>query len=114
MNGVYKTNIDCSFIQGMVENYVPSVKFNLCLLFTSALRASVNSRQRLNFTSGTIIFHHSPHEQSILVYYLIISYCGAQARCSGGLATVKGDLHVITRVNYFQTLKKLQDRDLQT
>ena len=21
MNGVYKTNIDCSFIQGMVENY---------------------------------------------------------------------------------------------
>ena len=47
---------------------VPSVKFNLGLLFISALLASVNSRPRLNFTSGTIIFHHSPHEQSIFVY----------------------------------------------
>ena len=28
----------------------------------------MNSRPRLNFTSGTIIFHHSPHEQSIFVY----------------------------------------------
>ena len=61
MNGVYKTNIDCFFIQGMIEMIVPSVKFNL--------RASVNSRPKLNFTSGTNIFHHSPHEQSIFVYY---------------------------------------------
>ena len=62
MNVVYKTNIDCSFIRGMVEIVVPSVKFNLGLLFTSALRASVNIRLRLNFTSGTVIFHHSPHK----------------------------------------------------
>ena len=38
MNGVYKTNIDCSFIRG---------KFNLGLLFTEARRAEVNSRPRL-------------------------------------------------------------------
>ena len=66
MNGVYKTNIDCSFIQEMVGNYCTSVKFNLGL-FASALWALVNSnsRPRFNFTSGTIIFHHSPHVQSI-------------------------------------------------
>ena len=34
MNGVYKANIDCSFIRGMAEN-----NCNLSLLFTSALRA---------------------------------------------------------------------------
>ena len=62
------TNIDCSFIRGMVETIVPSVEFNLTYyILTSALRALVNSRQRLNFTSGTIIFHHSLHEQSIFV-----------------------------------------------
>ena len=66
MNGVYKTNIDCSFIRWIVEIIVPLVKFNLDLLFTLAQQASVNSRPR--FTSGTIIFHHSPHEQSIFVY----------------------------------------------
>ena len=66
MNGVYKTNIDCSFIRRMVENYCTLGKFNLSLLFTSALRASVNSGPRLNFTLETIIFHHSPHAQSIL------------------------------------------------
>ena len=67
MNGVYKTNIDFSFIRGMVENYYTLVKFDHGLLFTSALLASVDSRPRLNFTSETIIFHHSPHEQSIFV-----------------------------------------------
>ena len=68
--GCIKQNIDCSFIDGYGEKIIaPSVKFNLRLLFTSALRASVNSRPRLNFTSGTIIFNHSPHEQSIFVYY---------------------------------------------
>ena len=64
MNGVYKTNVDCSFIWGMVENYCPLGhghvgEINLGLLFTSArtsaLQASVNSRSRLNFTLGTII-----------------------------------------------------------
>ena len=68
MNGVYKTNIDCSFMGEWYKIIVPSVKFNLGLLFTSVLRASVNSRPRLNFTLVTIIFHHSLHEQSIFVY----------------------------------------------
>ena len=36
---------------------VPSVKFNLGLLFNLAHQASVNSKPRLNFTSGTVIFH---------------------------------------------------------
>ena len=48
MNGVYKTNFDCSLFRE---------------------RTMANSRPRLNFTSGTIIFYHSPHEQSIFVYY---------------------------------------------
>ena len=64
---VYKTNIDCSFIQGMVENYCTVGKIQSGLLLTLALRASANSRPRLKFTLGTIIFHHSPHEQSIFV-----------------------------------------------
>ena len=51
------------------KSTVPLAKFNLGLLFTSALRACMNSRPSLNFTSGIIIFHHSPHEQSIYVYY---------------------------------------------
>ena len=70
INGVYKTNIDCSFIRGMVENYCTLGKIQPWpTRFTSALWASVNSRPRLNFTSDTILFHHSPHEQSIFVYY---------------------------------------------
>ena len=53
MNGVNKTNIDRSFNRGIVEKIiVPSVKLNPGLLFTSALRASVNSRPGLSFTSG--------------------------------------------------------------
>ena len=71
MNGVCKTNIDCSFIRGMVENYCTLDRIYLSLLFTEA---PVNSRPRLNFTPGTITFHHSPHEQSIFVYYDLLYY----------------------------------------
>ena len=60
---------------------VPSVKFNIGLLFTSALRVSVKSRLRLNFTSGTIIFHHSPHEQSIFVYYTHVHFVVTVGKC---------------------------------
>ena len=34
----------------------------------------MNSRQRLNFTSGTIIFYHSPYEQSIFVYLTLYAW----------------------------------------
>ena len=64
MNGVYKTNIDCSFILGKVENCCTLGKIQP---WSTKLRALVKSRPNLNFTSGTIIFHHSPHEQSIFV-----------------------------------------------
>ena len=37
-NGVYKTNIDCSFIRGMVEIVALSVKFKLSLFFTNPTR----------------------------------------------------------------------------
>ena len=51
-----------------MENYCPEVKLNLGLLFTEARRAEVNSRPRLSFTEGTIIFYYSPNkEQSIFV-----------------------------------------------
>ena len=52
------------------------MKINLGLLFTEGRRAEVNSRPKLNFTSGTMIFHHIPHEQSICVYYLGLSIIG--------------------------------------
>ena len=52
MNGVNKTNIDCSFTRGMVENYSTLGKIQPFSL-------------RLNFSSRAIIFHHSPHEQSV-------------------------------------------------
>ena len=64
-----KQFIDGSFIREWKKIIAPSVKCNLCQLFTSALRALLNSWPRLNFKLGTIIFHHSPHEQSIFVYY---------------------------------------------
>ena len=71
MNGVYKTNIDCSFIRGMVENYCTLCKIQpLPTIHLGPTRASLKSRHRLNFTSGTIIFHHFPHEQSIFVQYI--------------------------------------------
>ena len=52
MNGVYKTNIDCSFIRGMVENYCTLGKTQPWPTIHLGLRASVNSRPRLSFTSG--------------------------------------------------------------
>ena len=55
MNGVYKTNIDCSFIREKVENYCTLGETQPWpILFTSALRASVNSRPGLGFTSGQL------------------------------------------------------------
>ena len=65
MYGVYKTNIDCSLIRGMVESSVE----HYCTLGKN--QPWPISRPRLNFTSGTIIFHHSPHKQSIFVYHCI-------------------------------------------
>ena len=59
MNGVYKTNIDCSFIQGMLENHCTLGKIQLWPTFTSALRALDN-----NFPSFR-------HEQSIFVYHIL-------------------------------------------
>ena len=55
---------DCSFIWGMVENYQTLSKIQPWPTFHLA---SVNSWPRLNFTPEMIIFHHSPHKQSILV-----------------------------------------------
>ena len=50
---------------------VPKVNFNLGLLFTEARRAEVNSKPRLNFTEGTIIFYISRiKEQSIFALYI--------------------------------------------
>ena len=48
-----------------MENYCPEVKFNLGLLFIEALLASVNSKPRLNFTKGTIIFYRSPNKRAV-------------------------------------------------
>ena len=53
-----KQFIDSSFIRGMVENYCTLGKMQ-----------PLPSWPRLNFKLGTIIFHHSPHELSIFVYY---------------------------------------------
>ena len=58
MNVVYKTNIDCSFIQGMVEKYCTPGKIQPSPIIHL----------------GTIIFHHSTHEQSISVYYLCLTF----------------------------------------
>ena len=43
-------------MSGMVENYCPEVKLKIHLLFTEARRAEVNSRPRLSFIEGTLIF----------------------------------------------------------
>ena len=56
MNGGYKTNIDCSFIRGMVENY--------CTL--GKIQSWPTIHLGLNF-------HHSPHEQWIFVYYKMVA-----------------------------------------
>ena len=51
----YKANMACSFIREMVEMIVPSVKFNLSLLYTSVLLASVK-RLWLSFTSEKFVW----------------------------------------------------------
>ena len=56
-------------IGGMVENYCPEAKFNIGLLFTEA-RAEVNSRPRLNFTEGTIIFYNSPNKVAVNICFI--------------------------------------------
>ena len=53
-----------------MENYCPEVKLNLGLLFTEARRAEVNSRPRLSFTEGTIIFHHSPNKRAVNICFI--------------------------------------------
>ena len=49
MKGVFETNIYCSFIHRMVENY--------CIL--GKIQPWPYSTPRLNFTTRTMIFHHS-------------------------------------------------------
>ena len=56
--------------EGRWKIIVPEVKFNLGLLFTKARRAEVNSRQRLNFTEGTIIFYHSPNKRAVNICFI--------------------------------------------
>ena len=53
-----------------MENYCPEVKHNLGLLFTEARRAEVNSRPRLSFTEGTIIFYHSPNKRAVNICFI--------------------------------------------
>ena len=107
-NGMHKTDNNCSFIREMVEKLLyPRVKLKLGLLFTSALRASVNSKPRLNFTSGTIIFHYSlmssqylyniPHNRQVPVLwskeyikeYIHADRSGARTYNSDGLVVMK-------------------------
>ena len=40
------------------------------LLFTEARRAEVNSRPRLSFTEGTIIFYHSPNKRAVNICFI--------------------------------------------
>ena len=99
MNVVYKTNIECSFIRGMVETYCG--KFNFDLLFTLPLRApgaGLSEQQaKVDFHLGTIISHHPPHEQSIFVYnfrpyrYVYVArFTGAYLRHSSAVSTFNG------------------------
>ena len=53
-----------------MENYCPEVKLNLGLLFAEARRAEVNSRPRLSFTKGTIIFYHSPNKRAVNICFI--------------------------------------------
>ena len=59
---IYYATIDCSWGEWW-KIIVPEVKFNLGLIFTDG--AEVNSRPRLNFTEGTIIFYHSPNKTAV-------------------------------------------------
>ena len=57
-------------MRGMVENYCPRGEIQpLPILFTEARRAEVNSRQRLNFTEGTITFYHSPNKRAVNICF---------------------------------------------
>ena len=38
--------------------------------FTEALRALVNSKRRLNFTEGTIIFYYSPNKRAVNICFI--------------------------------------------
>ena len=54
-----------------MENYCPEVnQLNLCLLFTEARRTEVNSRPRLSFTKGTIMFYHSPNKRAVNICFI--------------------------------------------
>ena len=61
----------CSIIQILTAHkgewwkIVPEVKFNRGLLL-----AKVNSRPRLNFTEGTIIFYHSPNKKAVSICFI--------------------------------------------
>ena len=41
-----------------------------CLLFIEARRAEVNSRPRLSFNKGTIIFYHSPNKRVVNICFI--------------------------------------------
>ena len=71
MNGVYKTNINCFFISEMVESCCPLSEIQP---WPTIHLDSVHSELRLNFTLGTIIYGHSPHEQSKFVQYTNITH----------------------------------------
>ena len=52
INGLYKTNIDCSFIRGMVENYCTLGKTQPWPIIHLGPTGLGDSRPRLSFTSG--------------------------------------------------------------
>ena len=54
-----------------MENYCPGGEIQpLPILFTEAHRAEVNSRQRLNFTEGTITFYHSLNKRAVNICFI--------------------------------------------
>ena len=56
----------------MVENYCPRDEIQPwpTIHLGPTLRASVNSRLRLNFTKGTIIFYHSPNKRAVNILFI--------------------------------------------
>ena len=54
----------------MVENYFSRGEFNLGLLSTEVRKAEVNSRPRLNFTEGTMIFYHSTNKGAVNICFI--------------------------------------------
>ena len=67
MNGVYKTNIDCASIREMIKNHWALGKIQTwpTIHLGPTGRASVNSRSRLNFTSGTLRVGEEENEKSL-------------------------------------------------